>query len=144
MGGYASKSPGACSWLLRRCRSPTPILSPLARPVNFSRSHFAFGQLQTWLASGEPPHSARTRSKNAAEKRSAYCSKPTSISAEVVMSGRPVYSPPTPVATPNDADGAGHTVDILLDASNPADWMFHCHIADYLSNGMMGLLKVQL
>jgi FtsP/CotA-like multicopper oxidase with cupredoxin domain len=38
---------------------------------------------------------------------------------------------------------AGHTVDILLDAHNPGDWMFHCHIAEHLSNGMMGLLKVQ-
>lgn len=38
---------------------------------------------------------------------------------------------------------AGHTVDILLDVSNPGDWMFHCHIAEHLSNGMMGLLKVQ-
>ncbi len=38
---------------------------------------------------------------------------------------------------------AGHTVDILLDASNPGDWMFHCHIAEHLSNGMMGLLKVR-
>ncbi len=36
----------------------------------------------------------------------------------------------------------GHTVDILLDVSNPGDWMFHCHIAEHLSNGMMGLLKV--
>ena len=37
---------------------------------------------------------------------------------------------------------AGHTVDILLDVSNPGDWMFHCHIAEHLANGMMGLLKV--
>ena len=37
---------------------------------------------------------------------------------------------------------AGHTVDILLDVSNPGDWMFHCHIAEHLSNGMMGVLNV--
>ncbi len=37
---------------------------------------------------------------------------------------------------------AGHTVDILLDISNPGDWMFHCHIAEHLSNGMMGMLHV--
>lgn len=37
---------------------------------------------------------------------------------------------------------AGHIVDILLDVTNPGDWMFHCHIAEHLSNGMMGLLKV--
>lgn len=38
---------------------------------------------------------------------------------------------------------AGHTVDILLDITNPGDWMFHCHIAEHLSNGMMGMLKVE-
>ncbi len=38
---------------------------------------------------------------------------------------------------------AGHAVDILLDASNPGDWMFHCHIAEHLSNGMMGMLKIE-
>ncbi|NOS67433.1 MAG: multicopper oxidase family protein [Candidatus Peribacteraceae bacterium] len=38
---------------------------------------------------------------------------------------------------------AGHTVDILLDVSNPGDWMFHCHIAEHLGSGMMGLLRVQ-
>jgi len=37
---------------------------------------------------------------------------------------------------------AGHTIDILLDVSNPGDWMFHCHIAEHLGSGMMGLLKV--
>lgn len=37
----------------------------------------------------------------------------------------------------------GHTVDILLDASNPGDWMFHCHIAEHLTNGMMGVFSVQ-
>ena len=38
---------------------------------------------------------------------------------------------------------AGHTVDILLDVSNPGDWMFHCHIAEHLTNGMMGEFHVQ-
>lgn len=37
----------------------------------------------------------------------------------------------------------GHTVDILLDASNPGDWMFHCHIAEHLTNGMMGHFRVE-
>jgi FtsP/CotA-like multicopper oxidase with cupredoxin domain len=32
---------------------------------------------------------------------------------------------------------AGSTVDILLEASNPGDWMLHCHIAEHLSAGMM-------
>ncbi len=36
----------------------------------------------------------------------------------------------------------GATVDILLDAQNPGDWMFHCHIAEHLSNGMMGQFTV--
>jgi FtsP/CotA-like multicopper oxidase with cupredoxin domain len=32
---------------------------------------------------------------------------------------------------------AGGTVDILLDPSNPGQWMAHCHIAEHLSAGMM-------
>ena len=36
----------------------------------------------------------------------------------------------------------GHEVDILFDISNPGEWMFHCHIAEHLSNGMMGMFKV--
>jgi len=39
--------------------------------------------------------------------------------------------------------GAGHTVDILLDASNPGDWMMHCHIAEHLTAGMMGQFSVK-
>lgn len=42
------------------------------------------------------------------------------------------------VLVPKDA-----TVDILLDVTNPGDWMFHCHIAEHLSNGMMGMLHVE-
>lgn len=41
------------------------------------------------------------------------------------------------VLVPKDA-----SVDILLDVTNPGDWMFHCHIAEHLSNGMMGTIKV--
>jgi FtsP/CotA-like multicopper oxidase with cupredoxin domain len=37
----------------------------------------------------------------------------------------------------------GRTIDILIDASNPGDWMFHCHIAEHLSNGMMGRFSVR-
>lgn len=33
--------------------------------------------------------------------------------------------------------GAGHTVDILLEATNPGKWMAHCHIAEHLEAGMM-------
>ncbi len=36
----------------------------------------------------------------------------------------------------------GKTVDILLDITNPGDWMFHCHIAEHLTNGMMGMFTV--
>jgi FtsP/CotA-like multicopper oxidase with cupredoxin domain len=32
---------------------------------------------------------------------------------------------------------AGHTVDILLDVSNPGMWMAHCHIAEHAQSGMM-------
>ncbi len=33
--------------------------------------------------------------------------------------------------------GAGETVDILLDVSNPGLWMAHCHIAEHTESGMM-------
>ena len=32
---------------------------------------------------------------------------------------------------------AGHTVDILLDVTNPGRWMAHCHIAEHNQSGMM-------
>lgn len=31
----------------------------------------------------------------------------------------------------------GRTVDILVDMSNPGNWMAHCHIAEHLHSGMM-------
>jgi suppressor of ftsI len=31
----------------------------------------------------------------------------------------------------------GSTVDILVDVTNPGEWMFHCHIAEHLEAGMM-------
>ena len=37
---------------------------------------------------------------------------------------------------------AGSTTDLLFDMSNPGKWMFHCHIAEHLSNGMMGMFTV--
>jgi len=36
----------------------------------------------------------------------------------------------------------GQQADLLFDMSNPGDWMFHCHIAEHLTNGMMGMLRV--
>ena len=33
--------------------------------------------------------------------------------------------------------GAGQTVDILLDVSNPGLWRAHCHIAEHAQSGMM-------
>jgi suppressor of ftsI len=36
----------------------------------------------------------------------------------------------------------GTTADILLDLSNPGDWMVHCHIAEHLEAGMMATLHV--
>jgi len=32
---------------------------------------------------------------------------------------------------------AGQSVDILVDMSNPGNWMAHCHIAEHLHSGMM-------
>ncbi|HET7276368.1 MAG TPA: multicopper oxidase family protein [Longimicrobiaceae bacterium] len=36
----------------------------------------------------------------------------------------------------------GSTVDILLEASNPGDWMAHCHIAEHLGAGMKMIFHV--
>jgi FtsP/CotA-like multicopper oxidase with cupredoxin domain len=38
--------------------------------------------------------------------------------------------------------GRGYTVDLLLDADNPGEWMFHCHIAEHLEDDMMGHFRV--
>ncbi|MEO6443872.1 MAG: multicopper oxidase family protein [Gemmatimonadaceae bacterium] len=38
---------------------------------------------------------------------------------------------------------AGETMDILLDISNPGKWMFHCHVAEHLGAGMMGVMNVE-
>ena len=32
---------------------------------------------------------------------------------------------------------AGETVDLLVDFTNPGEWMLHCHIAEHLGTGMM-------
>lgn len=36
----------------------------------------------------------------------------------------------------------GSTVDILIDVTNPGEWMAHCHIAEHLSSGMMTSFEV--
>jgi suppressor of ftsI len=38
---------------------------------------------------------------------------------------------------------AGETVDLLVDMSNPGQWMLHCHIAEHLSGGMMTTFTVE-
>lgn len=37
----------------------------------------------------------------------------------------------------------GDTVDLLVDMTNPGDWMAHCHIAEHLEADMMFAFKVQ-
>jgi len=37
----------------------------------------------------------------------------------------------------------GSTVDLLVDMSNPGDWMMHCHIAEHLEAGMMLVFTVK-
>lgn len=37
---------------------------------------------------------------------------------------------------------AGETMDILLDLTNPGTWMMHCHVAEHLGTGMMGMFSV--
>jgi FtsP/CotA-like multicopper oxidase with cupredoxin domain len=36
----------------------------------------------------------------------------------------------------------GSTVEVLVDMSNPGTWMMHCHIAEHLGSGMMGMFTV--
>jgi len=36
----------------------------------------------------------------------------------------------------------GSAVDLLIDASNPGNWMLHCHIAEHLGSGMMAVMHV--
>ena len=36
----------------------------------------------------------------------------------------------------------GSTVELLMEASNPGEWMVHCHIAEHLDAGMMGSFVV--
>jgi len=38
----------------------------------------------------------------------------------------------------------GKTIDILVDVTNPGEWMMHCHIAEHLEAGMMTSLKVEV
>lgn len=38
---------------------------------------------------------------------------------------------------------SGEYIDILLDVSNPGEWMAHCHIAEHLEAGMMFGFKVE-
>lgn len=38
---------------------------------------------------------------------------------------------------------SGETADILLELTNPGTWMFHCHIAEHLQAGMMGIFTVE-
>jgi FtsP/CotA-like multicopper oxidase with cupredoxin domain len=37
---------------------------------------------------------------------------------------------------------AGETIDILVEASNPGEWLMHCHIPEHMESGMMGEFKV--
>ena len=35
------------------------------------------------------------------------------------------------------------TVDLLVDMANPGRWMIHCHVAEHLGAGMMGVFTVE-
>jgi FtsP/CotA-like multicopper oxidase with cupredoxin domain len=37
----------------------------------------------------------------------------------------------------------GSTIDILVDVTNPGEWMMHCHIAEHLESGMMTQFNVE-
>jgi FtsP/CotA-like multicopper oxidase with cupredoxin domain len=36
----------------------------------------------------------------------------------------------------------GGTVDLLVEMSNPGKWLMHCHVAEHLESGMMGVFTV--
>lgn len=38
---------------------------------------------------------------------------------------------------------AGGSVDILIELSNPGDWMLHCHVAEHLESGMQTVFTVE-
>ena len=38
---------------------------------------------------------------------------------------------------------AGSTIDILVDVTNPGEWMLHCHISEHLTSDMMTSLNVE-
>ena len=38
---------------------------------------------------------------------------------------------------------AGSTIDILVDVTNPGEWMLHCHIAEHLTSGMMTIFYAE-
>ncbi len=38
---------------------------------------------------------------------------------------------------------AGSYVDILLEVSNPGEWMLHCHIPEHMESGMMAMMNVR-
>jgi suppressor of ftsI len=37
---------------------------------------------------------------------------------------------------------AGWTAELLVEMSNPGDWMIHCHISEHLESGMMATFRV--
>ena len=39
--------------------------------------------------------------------------------------------------------GRGETAELLLDASNPGEWMVHCHIGEHLESMMMFTYRVE-
>jgi FtsP/CotA-like multicopper oxidase with cupredoxin domain len=36
----------------------------------------------------------------------------------------------------------GAVVDLLVEMSNPGDWMLHCHISEHLETGMKMVFRV--
>lgn len=36
----------------------------------------------------------------------------------------------------------GWTAELLVEMSNPGDWMLHCHISEHLESGMMTVFRV--
>ena len=85
--------------------------------VNFSRSHFAYRQLETWLTSDEAAGLSEAQIEDQIQERGREMLR-LLLQAHIDERGTgdvgpalQVYSPPTPDTTPNNADATPPTTD---------------------------------
>ncbi|MHA1598927.1 MAG: multicopper oxidase family protein [Alphaproteobacteria bacterium] len=58
-----------------------------------------------------------------------------------ILSRNAIPVPHTPLADTLLLDG-NEEAEIALVADNPGDWLFHCHILDHVTGGMLGVVRV--